>query len=635
MRRASRHPLMLLCLAAQYSAAVAADVQMAATSSSNLSHLSIEQLADIEVSSVSKRPERLADAPAAIYVITREDIREAGVTTLPEALRLAPNLQVARSNANTYAITARGFNGSNANKLLVLIDGRSVYTPLQAGVFWDVQDVMLDDIDRIEVVSGPGGTLWGANAVNGVINILTRSSRDTHGTRVVVDAGTDERGVALRHGFSLGEDATLRLYAKGFEVDHSERADGRALVDAWNLNQAGFRADWARSGNAFTMQGDAYEGKAQVSATSPDRKVSGANVLGRWNRDLGHGAGLQVQAYVDRYRRDQPGVFTEEMSTLDIDVQHHIPLGDRHDIVWGGGLRHQHDSTTGSTLLAFVPADSTLTLANVFAQDSYSINERTKLTFGLKLERNNYTGVEVQPNLRLAWRIDDRALLWSALSRAVRTPSRVDRDLQITPPTGPGLLTSPGFVSEKLTAFELGYRAQPSARTSFSVSAYFNDYDKLRSIEPDGSGNFVLGNGIAGHTYGIEGWGSFQASETWRLSAGYRHINERMHFKPGSAAIGQASAGNDPHYKFTLRSSWTLPRDWVFDVGLRANGALPNPPVPSYVAVDARVAWTVSRGVELSLAGFNLFDRSHPEFGAAPARSEVARSFALKLRWDL
>ncbi len=461
-----------------------AAVADAARTPAGLARLSIEELAEIEVSSVSKRPERLADAAAAVYVITRDAIRRSGVSTLPEALRLAPNLEVARTSANSYAITARGFNGSSANKLLVMIDGRTVYSPIHSGVFWDVQDVIIADIERIEVVSGPGGTLWGANAVNGVINVITQSAQQSLGTVASVAAGTDERGVTVRHGMALGEDAAVRGYVKSLRFDASEDASGRTLADAWDRQQAGFRADFSRLG--ATLQGDTYQGDAQGGGF-PDRRVTGGNLLARWGRDFDDRSGVQVQGYFDTYKRAQPGAFSEHLDTYDLDVQHHFSLAGGHEIVWGGGLREQHDHTEGSAILAFVPVDSILRLANLFAQDTWSIDPRTKLTLGLKAERNSYTGLEYQPNARIAWKPDEASLLWAAVSRAVRTPSRLDRDFFIfivsPPPYNGRLLGGSNFMSERVTAYELGYRSQPSKALSYSVAAFVNDYDRLRSFE--------------------------------------------------------------------------------------------------------------------------------------------------------
>ncbi|CAG1014645.1 Colicin I receptor [Burkholderiaceae bacterium] len=617
----------------------AAEVQLAANSASQLTRLSIEELAQVEVSSVSRRPERLSDAAAAIYVITREDIRLAGVATLAEALRLAPNLQVARTNAHGYAVSARGFNDTSANKLLVMIDGRTVYTPLHSGVFWDAQDVMLADVERIEVVSGPGGTLWGANAVNGVINILTRPAADTQGTVATLVAGNDERGAALRHGLQLGASAAVRAYARSFRFDQSERADGAAAGDAWKRSQAGFRVDGHRNASAWTLQGDVQDGEARVPG-APTRQVKGANLLARLRHEFDARSGLTVQMYWDQYSRKQPGFFSEDLDTVDIDVQHHWLSDGGHELVWGGGYRHQRDDTRGGALLAFEPARSTLTFANVFAQDTITLGERGKLTIGLKAERNSYTGTEYQPNVRLSWKASEQAMVWAAVSRALRTPSRLDRDFQVfidlPPPYGGRLLGGPDFTSERLTAYEIGYRGQPNERLSYSVNAFVNDYDRLRSVESNGSGDFVLGNKVKGRSHGIEAWGSLQASDTWRLHAGLSLLRKKLSFEAGSTDPGSASAGaNDPRYQLMLRSNWSLPRNLTLNLGLRHVDALPSPAVARYTALDASLGWVVSPSFEVSLSGFNLLDDRHAEFGAAPGRSEFGRHVLLRLTWTL
>jgi iron complex outermembrane receptor protein len=613
--------------------AVAADD---ARTPAGLARLSIEELAEIEVSSVSKRPERLADAPAAVYVITRDDIRRAGALTLPEALRLAPNLQVARTSSNSYAISARGFNGSSANKLLVMIDGRTVYTPLHSGVFWDTQDVVIADIERIEVVSGPGGTLWGANAVNGVINVITQAAQQSVGTVAAVSAGTDERGITVRHGVSLGEDAAVRGYAKSWRFDASEDASGRTLADAWDRQQVGFRADSSRLG--ATLQGDAYQGDAQGSGF-PDRQVSGGNLLARWGRDFNDGSGVQVQAYVDTYRRVQRGAFSEHLDTYDLDAQHRFSIVGGHEIVWGGGVREQHDHTEGGPLLAFVPADSVLRLANLFAQDTWTLNPQTKLTLGLKAERNSYTGLEYQPNVRIAWKPDESSLWWAAMSRAVRTPSRLDRDFYIfivsPPPYSGRLLGGSNFMSERVTAYELGYRSQPSKALSYSVAAFVNDYDRLRSFETVGS-DFTIGNNTRGRTRGIEAWGALQVNEDWRLNAGLTLLDEDFSFAPGSTDPGVPGAElNDPRSQFSLRSSWSLPRGVSLDAGVRRVGALPHPATSAYTAVDARLAWRFNTRYEVSLVGFNLLGGSHAEVGSGVNTSVFGRSIAVRFSCTL
>lgn len=625
-----------VCTALSLSAAAAANPP------TDLSRLSIEELANIEISSVSKRPEPLSAAAAAVYVITSEDIRRSGASSIPEILRLAPNLQVARVDASTYAITARGFNGSSSNKLLVLIDGRSVYSTLHSGVFWDAQDTLLEDIERIEVVSGAGGTLWGANAVNGVINILTRKSGDTQGGLLSLRAGTTaDRDAGMRYGGKLGEEGTYRIYGKRFNRDHTVTASGAAVPDSWNKGQIGFRMDWAGSGDTLTLQGDAYDGSLD-QRVNDDKTISGHNLLGRWSRDLQDGANLQVQAYYDRTKRNHPGTFGEVVDTYDVDVQHRFRWGDKHDIVWGAGHRQSRDAFANTTVLAFFPERFNLKMSSVFAQDSIALSERLELTLGAKLEHNSYTGLESQPNARLAWKLDHQALLWSAISRAVRTPSRLDRDFFV-PSTPPFLIAGgPDFKSEKLTAYEVGYRAQPSATTSLSVSAFYNDYDRLRSVEllPGGTptgGPFVLGNKMQGHTHGVEMWGSYRVYDWWRLTAGLSYLKKHLRLAADSTDIsGTRLAGNDPKHQVSLRSNMSLPRNMAFDVALRAIGGLPNPKVPSYVAVDARLGWRVQKDVELSLAVTNLLDKSHPEFrsSAAATPNELRRVVSVKMLWN-
>lgn len=601
-----------------------------------LARLSIEELAEIEVSSVSRRPERLADAPASIFVITREDIRRSGAISLPEALRLAPNLQVARVSSSSWAISARGFNNTNANKLLVMIDGRTVYTPLHSGVFWDVQDVLIADVERIEVVSGPGGTLWGANAVNGVINVITRPVRQSAATVASVSGGDEGSGFTARHGVVLDDHAAIRGYVKTQRFAASEAQDGTAMHDAWDRQQAGFRVGWSRSVD-WTVQGDVYQGRAQSSGTPIDQEVSGGNLLVRYDREFSEKSGLQVRAYFDSYRRRQGGLFDEDLDTWDVDLQHHFMLGSGHEVVWGGGMREQRDSTRSIPVFGFLPATSTLRLANLFGQDTWALSPHTKVTFGLKVERNSYTGAEYQPNVRLAWKPSGPVLLWAAVSRAVRTPSRLDRDFYVFVPLSvayPGrLLGGPNFQSERLTAYEMGYRGQPTRDLSLSISAFVNDYTRLRSVEPDGSGNFVLGNGIRGRTRGLEAWAGWQVNAMWRMSAGVSLLNENLGFDAGSRDPGTiAASGNDPRSQVFLRSSWTMRDDLDLDLGLRRIAALPSPAVPAYAALDARLAWRVNRTFEVSLSAANLGGR-HVEFVSSDAAtsSYFGRTFLLRL----
>jgi iron complex outermembrane receptor protein len=610
-------------------------VQSAAQGSRDLADLSLEELGSIEVTSVSGRAERLADAPASIFVITGEDIRRSGVTSLPEALRLAPNLQVARTNANSYAISARGFNNSIGNKLLVLIDGRTVYTPLFSGVFWNAQDVMLEDIERIEVISGPGATLWGTNAVNGVINVTTRAARDTQGALVSGGAGNLERGTAVRYGGRLGDNGHFRLYGKYFDRDNTELSNGTPVRDSWDKGQVGFRADWGAGDRSFTVQGDAYQGELE-QATPGKTRIDGVNLLGRWNQRLGDGSNLRLQGYYDRTERDQPGVFREDLDILDLEIRHSLkPLG-RHAVIWGGGYRYARDEVTNSAALAFLPAERDLNWWNVFVQDEIALRSDLGLTLGTRLESNDYTGVEVLPSVRLAWKPAPDRLVWSAISRAVRSPSRLDREL-FAPGSAPFLLKGgPNFKSEVSNVAELGYRAQASSALSYSLTAFYHKHDRLRSVEPAPGGGLVLDNKIEGSTYGVEAWGNYHVTNRWRLSGGTVLLKQDLRLKPDSMdTSGVDALGNDPTHQWMLRSAFDITPRHEFDVMVRHIGALPDPGVPAYTAVDARLAWRPRRDLELSVTLNNLLDAKHPEFGTPATRSEFERSVFLKMLWRL
>lgn len=618
--------------------AAAAPFNIAAAPPKDLADLSLEELANIEVTSVSRRVQALADAPASIFVISGEDIRRAGVTSLPEALRLAPNLQVARTNAHSYAISARGFNNSIGNKLLVLIDGRTVYTPLFSGVFWNAQDVLLEDVERIEVISGPGATLWGANAVNGVINVITHAAHNTQGALIAGGAGNLEHGVAFRYGGKLGAEGHYRVYGKYFDRDHTERANGSAIRDGWDKGQVGFRADWDGAGRSFTVQGDAYRGDLEQTLPGTTR-IEGLNLLGRWNQRLADGSGLRLQAYYDRTERDQPGTFREELDIFDVEFQHALrPLG-RHRLLWGAGYRYARDQVQNSAALAFLPADRNLNWWNLFVQNEIALREDLELTVGAKLESNTYTGVEVLPSVRLAWKPAANRLVWGGLSRALRAPSRLDRDFFTFPTPGSTTLLikgGPNFRSEISNVIELGYRAQASSALSYSVTAFYHDHDRQRSVEPAPGGGFVLANKIEGSTHGVEAWGNYRVTSRWRLSGGLVVLKQNLRLKPDSMdAAGISALGNDPSHQWMVRSALDLTARHEFDVMVRRIGALPNPSVPAYTAVDARLGWRARRDVELSLTLLNLFDSKHPEFGSPATRSEIERSIFLKVLWRL
>ena len=610
-------------------------VRAAPPDSVDLLSLSLEQLGDIQITSVSRRSERLSEAPASIFVINNEDIRRYGATSLPEALRLAPNLQVARVSASAYAISARGFNNSLGNKLLVLIDGRTIYTPLFSGVFWDSQDVLLEDVERIEVISGPGATLWGANAVNGVINVITRPATSTRGLLASVEAGDEGRGALLRYGGPLGTEGGFRVYAKHAVVDRTENAAGEPLPDRWERDLFGFRADWGNVDAGFTVQGDHHEGQSELRPFGPIQ-ISGTNLIASWHRRSSAGTNLRVRAYLDRTERDDPLLFHDRMDIVDVEMLHDIPL-DGHNLVWGAGYRRAQDEVEHGLLGAFFPVRRNLHWENVFVQDEMQLRDSLRLTVGLKLDRNVYTGTEVLPSLRLAWSPAEDRLVWGSASRAVRAPSRIDREF-FFPGTPPFLITGgPDFVSEVSDVVELGYRAQPTAAISVSVTAFHHRHDRLRSGEPQPDGSFQVQNGTAGRSTGIEAWANWQVTERWRLSAGAIELRQRFHTKPGSHdPDGPVDLGNDPRHQWSLRSSLEVSPTLAFDVFARRVGTLPEPRISAYSAVDASLTWRPNPRVELALIGRNLLDSGHQEFAPGPlvAASEYGRSGSVRLSWQ-
>lgn len=591
--------------------------------------LSIDELMNVEITSVSKRAEPVSKAPASVFVITGEDIRRAGAVSLPDALRLAPNLTVARLTANSYAISSRGFNSlESSNKLLVLVDGRSIYTPLHAGVFWDQQQVMLEDIDRIEVVSGPGGTLWGANAVNGVINVITKNASETQGALVNTQLGNkDQRGVA-RWGGQAGEHLAYRAYVQDAERGAMDRSDGSTANDAWDNEQAGFRADWTVPENTVTLQGDLFANSFDVAGST-----AGKNLLTRWNHKLHAKSSVEVQSYYDQVERKAPGSY-ESAETFDLQAQHSFPLGDSQQIVWGGGYRHTTEELSSpGAFFVLDPPKGTVSLGNVFLQDRIDLTEDLALTLGTKLEYSSFTGLEYLPSARLAWQMSETNMLWTAVSRAVRTPSRIERNL-----IAPGLVQkATDFSSENLTAYEVGYRGQPATNASISVTLFYHDYEELRVLSQSPStGLFYYANDMEGSTYGVEIWGDYKVQSWWRLSAGFTETQKNLTLLyPASTASLQQHTGNDPDYQISLRSSMDIGRDVTLDVGMRWVDDLPTPVVPGYTALDARIGWAVTNEVELSLSGFNLLDSRHAEAGPAGTRVEVPLTVLAGVRWRL
>lgn len=607
----------------------------------DLSRLSLEELAHVEVTSVSKAAQSISAAPAAIYVITREEILRSGVTSIPEALRLTPNLQVTQISAGSYAISARGFGDkrevqTQANKLLILIDGRSVYSPLFSGVFYDAQDIMMEDVDRIEVISGPGATLWGANAMNGVINIITRPSADTRGTVVRAGGGNQENAASARYGGSLGANGSYRVYGKTFDRKSLELQDGSSAHDRLTKTQGGVRADWTHDHDSWTAQGDIYDAEQNVLGTS-NISFSGANMLGRWNRTTDT-AQWMIQAYYDHTERESPPDGAPfELDTYDIELQHSFAIGLSHQIVWGAGKRLYDYDVDNSGALQFQPGHRTLDLANVFAQDVIAVSKRVNLTVGLKLEDNPYSGWTGMPDLRLSWSASDTTLLWAAASRAIRSPTPFDADISEVVGGTPFLVGNPDFQTEKVTAYEIGYRGLPASWLSLSVSGFYDEYDDLRTVEitPVTLLPLMWGNRLKGETYGIEGWADIQVASWWRLSPGLRSLHKDLRFKEGAIGLlGVEQAGNDPRWRAYLKSSMDLNRSITFDAFARYVTELPDPQTDAYFELSARVAWDITPSWQLALSGFNLLHARHVEY-APPTGAQIERSFFIEARWRL
>lgn len=614
-----------------------------AQSIEDLRDLSLDELASVNISSVSKSNQALADAPAAIFVITRDDILRSGATTLPEALRLAPNLYIAQSSSSAYTITARGLSGNPGfvnftNKLLVLIDGRSVYSPFYSGVFWDMQDALPDDIERIEVVSGPGATLWGANAFSGVINITTRRSGQTQGLLVAGDAGVRERSGELRYGGRLSSNLTGRIYLRGLDEDATLTRNGASAQDDWWRLQGGFRLDWTpNERDALTVQGDLMNGRLDA-LQGGDTLTRNRNLLARWTRTQTDGGALEVQAYFDRSGRDalqNGGRFW--INTYDFYLQHNNAVGARDDLVWGGGIRASRLDTVGNASIYLLPPKRTLLLANAFAQYGWAFAPTAKLTLGVKLEKDPYVGTSVLPNARLAWKPGDTLLLWTSASRAVRSPTPFDRDVVEARNGIPLLIGGANFRTEKLTAFEAGTRFQAASNATFSLSAFYNLYDDLKALEQTRTTIIPLywANAIRGRSYGLEAWGDISLARWWKLRAGLNLLHERFRFKPGATGfLGANQVGNDPPRQATLGSAFNIGSRLTIDADLRYVGPLSTPALPSYYELGGRIGWRVTDQLQLSVSGRNLLHKWHQELPASIA-TQVPRTILAGLKWHI
>ena len=620
---------------------------------------------DAEVTSVMRTPTTVGRSPAAVFVITQEMIRRSGATEVPEVLRMVPGLEVARINASQWSVTSRGFSGRFANKLLVQIDGRSIYNMVFSGVYWEANLVMLQDVERIEVIRGPGASVWGSNAVNGVINIITKSSADTQGGLFFGAAGDELRGwTSLRYGGSAGKDLTWRVYGM-FQDQDEGFLPGTQAHDDWRSGQGGFRMDWEPNRqDTITVQGDVYGGDAggefrEALPVMPweqmvvgDAQMSGGNVLTRWRRDFDEGDGWALQFYYDRIRRAWP-LASGPVDVIDIDFQRQIPWGDRHQIVWGAGYRNHRDAIDNSYTVSFIPPEKTLNVYSCFIQDEITlVEDRLFLTVGSKFEHNDYTGFEYQPTIRALWSLDERRAIWGAVSRAVRTPNRLDRSayyrampvyLGPPPPTWAVILGNDSVRSEELLAWEMGYRAQPTERFSWDVALFFNQYDKLVFTQPTPpmptppTWFWPWENCMDGETYGCELSATYQVNPNWKLQTAYTYLRMFLHTDAGFSPMGEVQEGWSPVNQVYFQSSWDLRRDIQFDMMLRYVDALTTLDVPSYVTMDFRLAWCPSKRFEAAWVGRNLLTPSHLEYvrnqGPESQQTEVERAMYGTVTW--
>ncbi|MGD9110367.1 MAG: TonB-dependent receptor [Phycisphaerales bacterium] len=622
--------------------------------SDELLEMSLEELMEVPLTLVSKKDEKFFKAPAAAYVITDEDIRRSGHQSIPELLRLVPGIEVARLNGNKWAIASRGFNGLYSEKVLVMIDGRSVYTPLHSGVYWDVQDVMLEDIERIEVIRGPGGTLWGANAVNGIINIITKNARDTQGGLLVGGIGTEDKALsAFRYGGKLSDSVYYRVYTKYFDRDDSIYSDGSHAFDGEDTLRQGFRIDWDSSlSDHITFQGDFYAGhsgeRTFLSSLSPPYmpivndsvNFSGQNLSFRWSRKISETSGMALQFYYDRTKRDTLAIL-ETRDTYDVDFQHHFQCGDNHSLIWGLGYRHTGDNTDGSYTISLSPAIRDDQVFSAFIQDEIAIiKDKLEFIIGSKFEENDYTGFEYQPSARLLWTPDERNTIWASFTRAVSTPSRFYSDvvqnyLVINPAMVFSFSGSDDLKSQEVKSYELGYRLKSGDGLYFDITGFYNEYDHLFTLENNPTSfTRIYDNKMYGETYGGEISAHWMVKRDWKITAGYSFLQAHMHMQESSTntAGDVRYERSSPHNTFRLISYFDLPNNLELNTALYYVDTVPYYNVPSYIRLDIGLSWQINKNTELSVVGQNLLDSSHPEFGnSSIAAAETQRAVFGKL----
>jgi iron complex outermembrane recepter protein len=633
----------------------------------DLSQASLEDLMNIQVTSVSKKEQKLSKTGAAIFVITQEDIRRSGATNIPDLLRMVPGVDVAQVDANRWAISIRGFSDQHADKVLVLVDGRSVYSPSFSGVFWDMVDVPLEDIDRIEVIRGPGGTVWGANAVNGVINIITKKASATQGGLISAGTGSGDRGDGLvQYGGQIGQTGSYRIFGRYFDTGDSVFPSGQQAADGWQAGHAGFRSDWDLSQqDTLTVQGDflktdesqtittLFANALPVMETFNDPLTATAgNVLARWNHTLRNGSQMSLQIYDDYSRHFEQG-FLDEQNTVDIDFQHHIALGSRNDVVWGLDARVIDSNYGTGYALTILPNQRLDRLFSVFLQDELRLNNSLSLTVGSKIEHNDFTGFEYEPSAQLVWAPDEKQAVWLSAAQAVRQPSSLDVGLEddaASIPMGSTFaivktLGNPNIRAERLRDFEAGYRVQANKRMSLDVAAFGGVYRDLESIAAQtpyfASQNGVpymvfpelFMNGAGAQTYGVEFSGNWNVTDRWRISPGYSYFHMDL---DGNAATVGTPPGVSPDHQFQVRSQLDLPHRLQWDNTLEYVSKLAVGSIPAYARLDSRLGWRIGEFVELSVVGQNLLTPRHVEFGQGYyplLNTLVERSVFGKVTW--
>jgi len=646
-----------------------AERERLASLDSDLPELRLGELMDLQVSTAAGRERVVAETAAAIFVITQEDIRRSGATSIAEVLRMVPGLNVARISANRWAVTSRSFNSGFADKLLVLVDGRSVFNNLFPATYWDVVDTLLEDVDRIEVIRGPAATIWGANAVNGVVNVITRQARMTQGGLVTAGLGTEDRVFGgLRYGGALGPDAHWRTYLKYFLRDDSKGTKGWDAADDWDVLRGGFRLDWQpQGGETLTLQGDAYSGSAGTTGTrfsasvlpnrvKEDTQLAGANLLSRWERATGRQGKLTLQAYYDWTRRVDT-LFGEERQTIDLNLQHTLPLGRRQKLLWGVGYRYGLSDFEKTVTISLASPRRTEHLYSLLLQDEINLLPgRLTLTLGARFEHNSYTGSEIHPSLRLLCLLSEHQSLWGAVSRATRTPSRFDREMRVlspvsaAPPIVGVLSADPDFASERVTAYEAGYRYHPRQRFNVDLVLFYHEYDRLRSFElaplfvsaDPAPPHLVLpgsvDNRLEGESYGLELAAEWRPVEALELNLAYTYQEiEIRHRKHSNDIFAQFEEDKSPQHIGSLRAGFDLPGPFELDLWLRYVDRLRRDDIPSYLELDTRLGWTPRDDLELALVGQNLLDSHHQEFiretlfNSIP--TEVERAAYIKMTW--